>query len=174
MKFCGRDFKENRGKKRVCRGVMAALLAAVLLAGCGRSYSFEEHALDGSYVFPTDEYLKYQGAYGQMKEAASRSGIQIQINGEPEVDRSSGRCNLMVGNPAENKEDLKVKLTLDESGELVYETPVLKPGERQAYVTLEVLPEPGVYPATAEFLVLSAENGTQTGAVEAGVMLSVK
>lgn len=171
MKFCSRDYRE---KKRVFKGVTAVLLAVVLLAGCGRSYSFEEQALDGSYVFPTDEYLKYQRADEQMKEAASRSGIQIQINAEPEADRSSGRCNLMVGNPAENKDDLKVKLTLDESGALVYESPVLKPGERQAYVTLEVLPESGVYSATAEFLVLSDENGAQTGAVEAGVILSVR
>ena len=80
----------------------------------------------------------------------------------------------MAGNSSENRSKLQVTVTLDESGEVIYESPVMAPGERVAWATLENLPEPGAYPATASFIALGLEDEKPTATVDAGIMLTVK
>ena len=146
----------------------AVLLLSVLLSGCGRlmgGYKLDEQGVDGSYK-------QTEGA--DAGQSAIQKNIQIQINAEPEAERASGRCNLMAGNSSENRSKLQVTVTLDQSGQVIYESPVMAPGERVAWATLENLPEPGVYPATASFIALGLEDEKPTATVDAGIMLTVK
>lgn len=127
-------------------------------------YLFENDAKDGEYVMP-------EIAYKEMMETMEQSYFRIQINARPEL--VNGRCNLMIGNPAENKEDVQVSLSLDDTGEVIYQSGILKPGQRSAYVNMETRLEPGDYPVTAVFHMLDPESGAAAGEIEAGAIMTV-
>ena len=131
------------------------------------SYEFESDAVKGTY-----ELSSPSGA--QVWESALNSSVEIEINGEPEADAVSGRCNLLAGNPKSNKQNFRVTVTMDSDGKTIYQSPVLKPGDRIAYVTLDKILKPGEYPVTAEFAVLNPETGENVGAVDAGVRITVQ
>lgn len=126
-------------------------------------YLFSDDAKDGGYVMPEIAY---------MMETMEQSYFRIQINARPEL--KNGRCNLMIGNPEENKEDVQVSLILDDTGEVIFQSETLKPGQRNAYVTMETGLAPGDYPVTAIFHMLDPESGAAAGEIEAGAILTVE
>ena len=160
-------------KKTAIAGFVTILLLAVLLVnGCSsgsgeREYKFAEDAKDGGYVSPTR-------APGEDDPRKEPSYFTIQINASPSVSGSGKRCNLMIGNPAENEQYVKVKLILDATGEELFCSEMLKPGERNAYVDLEQVPEAGEHITTAIFMVYDPESLEQISEIDAGVLLTVE
>jgi len=148
-------------------------LASLFTAGCSqggsreRAYQFAEEAKDGEYVLPTH-------APAQSEDQKEPSYFMIQVNAGPTVSRSGKRCNLMIGNPSENEQYVKVKLILDDTGEELFCSDILKPGERNAYVELEQVPEAGEHTATAVFMVYDPETMEQMTEIDAGVLLTVE
>lgn len=107
-----------------------------------------------------------------MPQIANReSYFRIQINARPELVNS--RCNLMIGNPEENTDNIQVTLILDETGAVIYSSETLMPGQRKAYVTIDTGLQPGDYTITAVFHILDVENGAAVGEIEAGIILTV-
>lgn len=148
-------------------------LASMLTAGCLQrgskesTYQFAEDAKDGEYVLPTH-------VPGQSEDQKEPSYFVIQVNAGPTVSRGGKRCNLMIGNPAENEQYVKVKLILDDTGEKLFCSEILKPGERNAYVELERVPEAGEHNATAVFMVYDPDSMEQMTEIDAGVLLTVE
>lgn len=140
----------------------AALACALLLAGCG-SYKLDAAAQSGSYSQDT-------GAAAAMPDAED---FALQANAMATVDGATGRANVLLGNPEGNTRNCRVALVLDETGETLYETGVLRPGQRVAYaeLPLEAFGGAAEYAATAVFEILDEETGESIGAVEAGVLL---
>jgi hypothetical protein len=149
------------------------IIFALLLAGCsqsgrgGQEYQFAEDAKDGGYVLPAPS----PGQYQATKEP---SYFTIQVNASPTVSSTGKRCNLMIGNPAENEQYVKVKLILDATGEELFFSELLKPGERNAYVDLSLVPEAGEHTTTAVFMVYDPESMEQLSEIDAGVLLTVQ
>lgn len=149
------------------------LLAALVAGGAwlygrqNKTYQFAEDAEEGRYELP-------EIVYRQNRGSTEPSYFTIQINASPVAEQQSKRCNLMIGNPQENKAYARVQLVLDETGEELFYSELLKPGMRSAYVTLDRVPAPGEYPATAVFLLFEPESMTQTSEIEAGVLLTVE
>lgn len=158
--------------KTILAGAMIAI-AVLFIAVCiqygskERTYPFAEEAKDGEYVRPTHE----PGQGGDQKES---SYFTVQVNAGPTVSRAGSRCNLMIGNPAENEQYAKVKLILDDTGEELFCSEILKPGERNAYVDLGQVPETGVHRTTAVFMVYDPENMEKITEIDASVLLTVK
>ena len=148
--------------KALCAPVLAC---ALLLAGCG-GYGFDAAAQSGSY----SQTLERADSLPAVQDFA------FQANAVVTVDSATGRANVLLGNPAENTRDCRVTLMLDETGEILYETGVLHPGERTAYAQLppEAFGGAGEYAATAVFEILDEETGESIGAVEAGVLLTLE
>lgn len=178
--------EQNKQKRWRTLGSRAVWLVSVLTVilttavmiffvrfGEGSVYELEEGAVDGHYeatISPQNRELLQEL---ERQQSYLNSTFEIQINGAPRADAASGRCGLMAANPEGNEQNVRITVTLDESGETIYQSPVLKPGERLAYVTLDWMPEPGEYAATAEFTVLDLETGTINGVVDAGILLTV-
>ena len=149
--------------KAACAALAAVTLA---LAGCG-DYAFDESAVSGSYSLPAQT-----GA-----EAPQTREFSLMANADVTVDRATGRANVLLGNPEQNTRNCRVTLVLDETGETLYQTDVLEPGEREAWAELDTEPfggEAGNYAATALFEILDEETGETIGTVEAGVTLTVE
>lgn len=148
---------------------MAAALAAAMLAmvGCSGSYTFDEHASGGSYSMAAQSGTKLP----QAKE------FSMMANAGVTADAATGRANVLLGNPPENTRDCRVTLILDATGEELYRTDVLAPGERVAYANLATEPfggNPGTYPATALFEILDEQTGELIGTLEAGINITVE
>lgn len=171
--------ENDSGKGNIWPVLILATTVLVIITLCVfikrfGSYKQDEAAVDGAYEMTVaPEVREMAQELARRQEEALNSSIEIQINGEPKADAVTGRCNLMAGNPEKNKRDLRITVTLDETSEIIYQSPVLKPGERMAYVMLDRTLAPGEYGATAEFAVLDSETGEAVGAVDAGVLLTV-
>lgn len=177
----GRNRMERQtGFMRNCTVVIcvAAVTAAVVLFGYiarRHTYEIDEAVMDGAYEMTLAPHVQEMAKeMARRQEAALNNTVEIQINGMPQADGTSGRCNLMVGNPEGNIQDFRITVSLDENGQIIYRSQVLKPGERVAYAVLDQIPEPGKYSATAEFSVLDPETGAVVGAVDAGLLLTVE
>lgn len=146
----------------------AALMCGLLLTGCRGTYTFDENAADGSYM----------GSVPSTSEAPEIRDFTLLANAEVTVNAQTGRANVLLGNPKENTRDCRISLVLDDSGEVLYETDVLHPGERVAYAQVDLeafdASNAGPYDATALFEILNEETGETIGFVEAGVSISIQ
>ena len=144
--------------------ISACLLlgTCLLLAACG-GYRFDEAAQSGSYS-------QAPNGAGSLPQP---SNFALQANAEVTMSLAGGRANVLLGNPEENTRDCRVALILDDTGETVYETEVLHPGERIAYAGLDTdaFEGAGEYAATAVFTILDEETGETIGRVEAGLVI---
>ncbi|MEE0221824.1 MAG: hypothetical protein UEC12_07430 [Lachnospiraceae bacterium] len=146
-------------------GLVLMMLAAALLSACAfEGYRLDEHAREGSY----DAASVAGEGRGQHQTAYFR----IQINASPRAEKGE-KLPFFIGNPEENTEDVQVRIFLDETGEELYCSPVLHPGERQVYGEARRELEPGEYKATAVFYILDQE-GQEIGSMEAAVTVTVE
>lgn len=154
-------------RKGLAWGV-AALMCGLLLTGCGGEYAFDENAADGDYM----------GSVGPSAQMPESKDFALMANAEVTVNSATGRANVLLGNPEENTRNCRVRLVLDHSGQVLYETDVLKPGERVAYAQLDLdafdASNSGPYEATARFEILNEETGQTIGFVEAGISITIK
>ena len=132
-----------------------------------KPYQFAEEAKEGRYELP-------EIAYQERERPIEPSYFRIQINAKPVVNKRTGRSNLMIGNSTDNKESVQVRLFLNESGEEIYCSEVLKPGERTAYGILSLIPDPGEYEVTAVFYILQPESTEISSEIEAELLLTVE
>lgn len=145
-----------------------AALCAVLLTACGGSagYDFDGAAVSGSYSQPA----------WSAASAPEVQEFELTANAMVEADPVTGRANVLLGNPESNVRDCRVRLVLDQTGQTIFESELLRPGERVAYATLELEPfeelgSTGPYAATAEFEVLDQTTGELICTVEAAVSI---
>lgn len=149
---------------RLSKSKIVVILLAMITccAGCS-GYTFDSEAMSGSYG---------QQA-GETPDSAQN--FSLMVNAEVTVDETTGKANVMLGNPAENSRLCRIRLVLDETGEVLYTTPVLQPGQRIAYAELETTSlknsETNEYPATAFIDIINQETQETIGTVEAGVLL---
>lgn len=108
-----------------------------------------------------------------MQKAADESRFTFRINGNMSFENGSSEGVLFIENPQENSCLLKVKLTLDENGKVLYKTGYLKPGTGIGKDRLrEALPK-GEYEATAEVTSFDRRR-RETGRAQAGVHISIR
>lgn len=68
---------------------------------------------------------------------------------------------------------MQISILLDDTGEEVYKTGVLSPGDTVPRDKLAVALHKGVYPATAVFTALDMESGSAVGQTAAGITITV-
>lgn len=157
--------------KSSAAGCLTFALLLGMLTGCGR-YMFDSSAEEGGY-----EQVLQGVATTNRPEANEKKTFALMINAEITVE-DSGRANVLIGNPAENASDCTVTLRLDETGAVLYESPVLAPGERVAYAVLDrealQAADSNLLSATAVFTILEPETKKPKGSIEAGVTITLQ
>ncbi len=155
--------KKKQEKKKKYRWILLLLcliLIAVLL-----------------YLFwnrETDQNLKAGFLPGLDEEAlqAEVDGnyIRMQINSTPVFEDGSSEGNLYIGNPETNRYDMYVVITLEESGEVIYDSGLIPPGYYIDYDTLQVELEEGRHKALAEISYYNENEDVQS---QSNIMLEV-
>lgn len=156
--------EENRkksGKKTVW--LLSLLILLLLGVSAGVIYKLtrpeeksrlarDELALGGMLPGKTpeeiDELLNAKVAEGM---------VNIGIAAEPIFEENGKKGRIGIENIEANRYSFQVTLTLDETGEKLYESGIIDPGYYVEYIGLEKTLQAGDYPATAVFSTYSLD-----------------
>ena len=152
----------RRWKKGVLWGGVCILLFLAGGVHIYEGYKLDQDAKAGTPVME------------ELQKKADTENFRFQILAHPQFESADAKGEIMIANPVENPYKMSVKITLDESDKEIYASEILSPGERIRYAELTDHLDKGEYPATAVFSVLDQETEEVVGAVEAGLVITVK
>lgn len=139
-----------------------AVFFAVFLNRRELTYRIDPAARDGAYVMGA--------APGAVKEPEY---FRIQLNSRPAA-ASGSKLPFLIGNPEENEADMQVTITLDGTGEEIFSSSLLAPGEREPYGELNRPLKPGLYRAAADIAFFDPETGKAEGSIEAELEITIE
>lgn len=152
--------------KRLSKCAAAAMALALLLTGCAESF-YDEKAEAGLLSSRTDEEV----AELQAQEV-DEGMLQVSINTKPVFLSGASEGNLRIENAPGNTYDLRVTITLKDSGAVVYRSGGIKPNQHIENDTLDVPLAEGEYEAVAKFYAVD-KNHKDVGVVAYDLTLTV-
>lgn len=170
---------EERADKR--KYLLLLLLLLLVAAGIGgwfwwksrqdnvSKYWFDKAAKDGMIEGRTEEEIQ------KILDTVVQEGMfNISINPSPVFEDGSSEGNLCIENIKANHYYARVTLTLDDTGEEIFESKGLKPGQYIDNVKLDKHLKKGTYPATAQFIITDPETLEDIGKVNTEVILTIQ
>lgn len=153
---------------------LTALMMAMLmlLAGCGKNKVEESetqtsqdngfkigYATEGVTVIDSEDSL--QKAVDESYEKAKAPGIGLQyVNDAYSDDGINFECS--IGNPEENEYDMFIVIYSDmDMEEMLFLSPLLRPGQKFEHITLEKSLASGVHQVVVGFTQVVEEDGEQ-------------
>ncbi|MGM0240500.1 hypothetical protein [Enterococcus sp. AZ103] len=170
--------QDNKKKKR-----LLLLLLALLLLAAG--YLIYDHFFKAeiSTTVVAGDFLPDGKDASKMTEkeisdfaqsAVDKSQFNMRIVSEANIDQNTMTGELAIQNPPSNAQPVNVVVTVDDTGEVVYNSGAIQPGEEIRSATLEKELEPGNYPATATFNVYDPDSKKKQGEVQSVLTLMVQ
>lgn len=129
--------------------VLWLLGAAIWLAGCGvgdTEVPVEERAVESG---SDREYLEEQ-VFESLHSQAKEEQFEFRMETAPVFSERTGEGTLALQNPPTNPYSCRVEIRLEQTGELLYDSGILKPNEVVNKAVLEKELESGTYAAYAE------------------------
>lgn len=117
----------------------------------------------------TDEEI---AAYA--KQVADASQFNMRIVSEAKIDQNNMTGDLRIQNPPSNSQPINVVVTIDGTGQKVYESGAIQPGEEIKQATLTESLAPGTYAATATFNIYNPDTNRKQGEVQSVLTLVVQ
>lgn len=161
-------------KKRLM--VAGAALALLLVAGLALWFAlgrpadlFDPNAKSGQAPYKTAEEMQ-----AELDRIVEEGMFNISIASVIEFDDGMAPGTAYIENVPGNRYLMQVALTLDDTGETVYESKAIKPDSYVESITLSSDLDAGTYPATATFTALDTESHEEVGKAAAKVTLIVK
>ena len=150
--------------------VVAAIVIWLLvwLFACNGSSLFDPNAQTGQAPYKTDEEMQ-----AELDRVVEEGMFNISIASVIQFDNPDASGTAYIENVPGNRYDMRVQITDDASGEVLYESGVLKPNQFIEDITLTRELEPGMHDATATFVALDQTTHEETGKAAAKVTLNV-
>lgn len=138
-----------------------------------------ERAVAGKSRDPNANVGQYEGKtqeeiIEELNKIVEDGMFNISINSDIVFERGDGEGDLRIENIAANRLLMSVQITLDETGEMIYETDIIEPGYYIQTDRLDVILKKGVYPATALFTAYDPDTEEVVGQAGAKVTITVK
>lgn len=151
--------------------VVIALVAlgVFLFSGGSNSGFYDPDAKEGQASYKTLEEIEAE-RNRQMQEGMLNISIASQI----EFENGSSEGTAFIENVPSNKYVLKVTITTDNNGEVVYQSGGIRPDSTIETIKLSEPLGAGVYPATATFTAFDPDSLQEVGQAAAKVTLVVK
>ena len=150
--------------------LLAAAAAAVwLLSGGSPDGFFDADAQSGQAPYKTQEEIQ-----AELDRVVEEGMFNISIASLIEFADGTSPGTAYIENVPGNRYLMQVTISLDDTGEAVYESKAIKPGSYIEDVSLASDLEPGDYPATATFAALDPDSREEVGQAAAKVTLSVR
>lgn len=163
-------------KKRNLRILIGAIVIVVIVIVC--AFFFANNANNGFY---DPDAKEGQASYKTLEEIEAERNRQMQegmlnisIASQIEFENGTAPGTAFIENVPSNKYVLKVTITTDSNGEVVYQSGGIKPDSTIETITLSQPLGAGVYPATATFSAYDPDTLQEVGQAAAKVTLVVK
>lgn len=166
--------QKKPGSKRIA--IAAAFVAVLVVVGAaiwvltsaGNDF-FDENALSGQAPYKTAEEMQ-----AELDRIVEEGMFNISISSLIEFENGTAPGKAYIENVPGNRYVMQVTITLDDTGEIAYESKGIKPGNYIEDITLSEDFEPGDYAATATFSALDPESLEEVGKAAAKVTLVVQ
>ena len=109
----------------------------------------------------------------QLQEEADKSQFRVKVNAEPHFETGDAEGSLFLENPSANVYNMQAVVTLDETGEILYESDVLLPGGQRLKVKLNRALPDGEYPATVTATAIDRTTQQPVGEVKTAIVIKV-
>lgn len=151
---------ENSSKKGIKKKI-AISIAILLLLLLGLLGLYLYHREEDPFV-GIAAGAKQGSPYGDEEEAQEgsngRAAMDISLNGRPVFENGESAGDLNIVNPESNTLYMNVEITLDDTGEVLYDPGAIPPGYYIDNDKLSKVLEAGEYEATAHVNLLDPED----------------
>lgn len=151
--------------------IVIALVAAVcvwLFAFGGASFFSTQEITAGQAPYKTEEEMQ-----AESERTIEEGTFNISIASDIEFENAAAEGTAYIENVPNNPYDIQVTITDTESGDVVYESPVIAPNNYVEKIRLSKELSAGEHDATATFAALDKETGEQKGTASAVITLNV-
>lgn len=148
--------------------VAAAALAFVLLGG-SQNVPYDASAIEGQAPYKSQEEIQEE-----LDRVVDAGMFNIAIVSSIEFDSASAPGKAYIENVPANRYCMQVEITEDATGDVLYESGILKPNSYIEDITLERELAPGTHEATATFTALDPDTLEAVGETAAQIALVVK
>lgn len=169
-------------KKQKKRMLILILLLLLLLGGYGVYHFFfapkpaPMTVISGDFLPEGKDAKKMSdkelAALAQKK--VDESNFNMMIVSEAVIDSTTQTGQLAIKNPESNAYPINVEIKEDKTGQLIYTSGAIYPGEEIKEVHLEHALAKGEYQTTATFSLYDPQTKKKQGEVSAGVTIFVK
>lgn len=166
--------KKPGGNKRTILIVVGCIMAAlavwllVWLFACNGSNLFDSSARDGQAPYKTDEEIQ-----AELNRVVEEGMFNISIASVIQFEDGQSNGTAYIENVPGNHYLMQVTITDDDSGDVLYESGVLKPNQFIENITLAKDLDAGTYSATATFKALDETTYDEVGQAAAKVTINV-
>lgn len=150
--------------------VIAALLTILLLRkpDPAKSTTRDGNASPGQYEGKTDEEIQKE-----LNRVVEEGMFNISINPELNLENGASEADLRIENVPSNSYLMKVQISLDDTGEIVYTSGIIEPNYHIQSAPLDIPLKKGIYTATAVFTALDPETESASGTAAAKITIRV-
>lgn len=173
-----REMKRAKRKKR--KGVLLLLLLLLLLAAAAAWYFTRPVETDGGPNFAPNASVgalpgrTREEIEAMLSQKITENTVAYTVNASPVFENGAAKGNLMLESPANNINYIEFVISLDETGEVLYQSGLLKPNQ---YITEDYLLvdlDKGSYPCTVDITLYDPETLEAKGMTQAGITVTVK
>lgn len=156
---------ESREKKPIWKKILILILIIILLLLCIRACSggtadpggLELGVIDQGELSTEEDRERLQAALNQQVEAGM---VSVFMNTDISVT-TDGEADWLIQNVEQNHYSLQIDVKDEETGTLIYSSPIVPPGYKvESDAVIETL-SAGIHPCLAEFSVIDPETSAQ-------------
>lgn len=158
------------GRKRWIVVIALVVLAALVAVGV---WYFNRPADDPLAADPNVRVGSITGSTEDLDKIVDEGMLTFSINSTPVFESGTANGNLMIENSEINNNRFTVEITRDDTGETVYQSGALDPGQYVDDVPLDVALPAGEYACTATFSTYRLSDNSPIGQAAAGVTITI-
>lgn len=172
------EHAKRAAKKSRTRNIVIGVIVVLVLAGAvfaawfflnpDNSGLFDPNAQAGQAPYKTQEEIQEE-----LNRQVEEGMFNISIASVIQFENGTAPGKAYIENVPGNHYAMQVTITLDDTGETVYETKAIKPGNYIEDITLTKDLDAGAHEATATFTALDSESLEEVGKAAAKINLNV-
>lgn len=152
--------------------IVLVFMSIITLAYIGYIIGSDQFSLEGVLGGRGQEKTKYELEL-ELQQHMEDNMLRVMVNQRPTMNIETGATSITVQNSIENIFAKRVEYYSD-SGTLIYETPILYPGDNILSAVITGVWEEGEYPLLAKVMAVDMETQDEFEVTEIDIYLRVK